>query len=367
MTKKVQKVGINKDALLKFHRELALNLSNSRNLKFSDDKLDEFSEFALMHSRVLLFGISEIDNLDLSYKTAIYNHFDPTFDGLNELIKKEPYSKNYEAVSDWLLEKMKFAERFLLRASPVDKVEQKFISVIDKLETFLQSEYAKVLLPLLIKIEDEVKDEISRIYSLDLTAEEKEKLGLDFLDKKEEESLKLFQGEIENNLNDKAYQEFLLILPILGLEKPSQDLIDTELKKTEFDYLSNVKAFFSNSMRRVSEVFFKNIYSRRDLKQEQAKQISFNKRDFKLSVLAHARAYFRGLVFVASKDKTDKYKLVVPSFVESSLNPTGTTAKYLNSIKTFEDWSKVEGVQNISVVDGLGLHHGSQEYYLPVF
>lgn len=365
MPTKIQTFGIDKYRLIKFHQELLENKVGELKNSIPDEKLKEFTDFASLHSRVIMFGLSEIDNLDLSYKTAIYTSFDPSYDGLNEFIQKESKNRSYEGFSDWLIDRLKFAERFFTREELSDKVESEFLKIIETLETFLQAEFAKVLLPLLIKIEDETKAEISRIYELDLSPEEKENLAFEFLKQKEQESIKLFEGEILQKLNDKSYTQFLLVLALLNLPEPDKKIIDTELKKAKFGYTSNIEAFFKNSFRRVKETVFENLYTQRSLETDQAKEISFNKNDFKLSLLAHPRAYFRGLVYVASKDKTDRFKMVVPPSVEPSLNPSGMTKKYLGQTKTLDEWSKVNGLGNINVVNGLGLHHGSQEYYLP--
>lgn len=366
MKAKVQTFGLDKYRLIKFHQELLEDISGNLESRLLDQRIQEFTEFSNLHSRVIMFGLSEIDNFDLSYKTAIYTSFDPSYEGLNKFIEKESKTRSYEDFSNWLIDRLKFAERFYLRQEPTDETESEFLEIIETLETFLQSEFAKVLLPILIEIENEVQTEVAKIYEMDLESEEKESLAFEYLDKKQQESVELFEQTIQDKLNNQSYEQFLLVLALLGLEEPEKSLIDVELKKASFGYLSNIKAYFENSIRRVKETLFENIYTKRGLETEQAKEISFNKNDYKLSLLAHARAYFRGLVYQASKGKTNRFKMVVPPSIEPGLNPSGTTKKYLGQIKTFEEWSKVNGLSNINVVNGLGLHHGSQEYYYPV-
>jgi len=358
---KVQNAGIDKFSLLKFHKELILDINDKR--AFRDDELQDFIDFSQMHGRVILFGLTEIDDFNCDYQRAIYNSFDPSFGGLNQLIEKASKGVDYKDYSGWLIERFRFAERYFTREASEGEAELLFLAIVASLESYLQSEFAKVFLPLLIKIEDEVKLEVARIYGLDIPDAEKEKLLFEYLDKKQEESILLFSGDIMEGLNSEALSKALEAILALGLVA---NVLDTEIKKAQFGYLSNIAAFFSNSFRRVKETAFENIYSKRDLKADQASQISFNKNDFKLSLLAHPRAYFRSILYESSKDKTDNYKLVVPAFVQPSLNPKGVTNKYLGKIKTFDQWSKTEGVQNINVVNGLGLHHGSQEYYLPI-
>lgn len=366
MTKKIQTFGLDKNRLIKFHQELLDSLSRELKITLTDEKIQEFAEFSSLHSRVIVFGLSEIDNLDLSYQRAIYTSFDPSYDGLNEFIQKEAQNRSYEEFSDWLINRLKFSERFFTREEPSDKIESEFLKIIETLETFLQSEFAKVLLAMLVKIEKDVQNEIAKVYEQDLTPEEKESLAFEYLDLKRQESIELFEQTIQDSLSKKSYDQFLLVLVLFGLPELDKSVMDTELKKASFGYLSNITAFFENAFRRVKETVFDNVFSLRNLETEQAKRITFNRNDYKLSLLAHARAYFRGLVYQAVKDKTDKFKMVVPPSVEPGLNPSGMTKKYLGQVKTFEEWSQVNGLGNINVVNGLGLHHGSQEYYLPI-
>lgn len=369
MFPKIQSKGLNKTVLLNLHRDLLNEVINSRELEISDQVLARCVEFSKLHSQVILFGLQDLGEIDSSPKTSIYRHFEYSFDGLNEFIKKEAKNRNAEAFSDWLVEKFEFARNFFERATDpevVDEVEQKFIDVLDLLESFIQAEFAKTLLPLLEKIESETKDEILRIYGLEISDQEKKDLALEFLTQKEAESIKLFEGKIQENLNAGVLEQFLAVIGILGLTKPTKEILDLEKQRAEFGYLSNVKGFFGKSFRQLTEKIFDNFSFKRSLETDQIENIKFNRNDFNLSVLAHARAYFRALVYQASKSKADKFKLVVAKSTLPNLNPSGMTNKYLNQIKTFDEWAKINGTENINVVAGLGLHHGSLEYYYPV-
>lgn len=369
MFPKIQSKGLNKTVLINLHKDLLSEVINTRELEISEKVLAKCTEFSRLHSQTILFGVPDLGEIDSSPKTCIYRNFDYSFDGLNEFIKKEATNRNAEAFSEWLVEKFEFARIFFERAidsEPTDEVEQKFIDVLDLLETFLQAEFAKTLLPLLEKIEDETRSELLRIYGLEISDEEKKNLALKFLNKKEVESVDLFQGEVQKKLNDKTFEQFLAILVILNLPKPNKEILESELSRANFGYLSNIKGFFWNSFRQLGEKMFDNLAFKRSLETDQVENTKFNRNDFNLSVLAHARAYFRALVYQSSKSKTDKFKLVVAPSLLPNLNPSGMTNKYLGQTKTFDEWARINGTENINVVAGLGLHHGSLEYYYPI-
>jgi hypothetical protein len=224
-----------------------------------------------------------------------------------------------------------------------------------------------VLLPELIKIENEIRDELANIYNNNsLSEEEATKQAFDYLEIKEKEAVKLFEDKIQAELNNEAIKQALVAVAIFNLVKLSEEIITKQTKIAKFGYLSNIGAFFANSIRRVKEIFFENINqgsNQRSLATDQLEQISFNKNIFKLSVLAHPRALFRAIL--ATSTNTQYFKAVVPKSVLPNLKASGETAKILYMIKTKDEWSKLGG-GNINVVDGLGLHHGSQEYYVPI-
>jgi hypothetical protein len=368
MIRKVQSAGINKDYLIKIHQERLLDLVQGKTL--SDEKLREFTEFSRLHSQTLLFGVSDLAELDTSLKLSIYSNFDPDYGGLNEFIQKEANTRDYESLSDWLLEKLKFIDTFFTRAFediPSNETEDKYLDLIDALEIFLQGQFAKVLLPELVEIENEIRDELTKIYNNDsLSEEEATKQAFDYLDQKEKEAIKLFEDKIQAELNNEALTKALLALAIFNLVKPSQEVLDKQVKIARFGYMSNIGAFFANSFRRVKEVVFENISqgaNQRSLATDQLEQISFNKNIFKLSVLAHPRGLFRAILAISTD--TNYFKAVVPKSVLPNLKASGETAKILYTIKTKDEWSKLGG-SNVNVVNGLGLHHGSQEYYVPI-
>lgn len=370
MPAKVQSHGINKNVLIKLHQDILEDILQ-RGYNISDTKMADFTEFARLYSSVLLFGVDELAKSNFKYKNSIVEGFDPSYGGLNLFVEKTSQNRSYEHFSNWVLEKLRFSENFFLRALadiPSDEVEDKFTEVIESLETFLQDEYALTLLPLLIQIENEIKNEIEIIYNNSALNEDEAKAqAFEYLDRKQKESVDLFLGVIQEKLNDEAIKQAVLAISILGLVGLSETDISKQRKTFEFGYLSNVEAYFFNEIRKIKEKVFDNIsQGKRSLATDQLQDLYLNKNIFKLSVVSHPRALFRSLVSKSAESETEYFKAIVPSSVLPTLNPKGVTASNLYLIKTKEEWAKTNGVENINVVDGLGLHHGSQEYYLPI-
>jgi len=363
--------GISKKNIIDKLNKLIDNLK-LQGFQISEEKQKHFLEFNENFSRVLMFGLLDIDNLNLSYKTSIYRAFDTGFNGLKEMFEKEATNRNYKDFSNFVLEKFKYVEQYYLRALadiPSSEVEDKYLVVIASLEQFLQDTFDKELVDLLTGIETEIKTELAKIYNdKNLTEDEAILKANDYLDKKQLEATKLFEGKIQDKLNNEAIKQYLSVAVLLGIDKLTDEQIARQRKSSQYQYNSNIGAYFFNSFRRVKEIFTENILNgtnTRSLATDQLEKMTFNKNVFKLSIITHPRALFRGLV--ANSSKTETFKAIVPSFVLPTLNPTGITSQNLYLIKTKGDWAKTNGVENINVVDGLGLHHGSQEYYLPIF
>jgi hypothetical protein len=366
---KVQSHGINKTILIKLHQDLLEDIL-SRGYEINDEKLKEFVEFARLNSQVILFGVSELAQSNYRYKTSILSNFSSDYDGLNEFIKKEAEKRSYEDFSEWVLEKIKFAENFYLRNLndiPSDEVEDKFLEVIGILELFLLTQYDEFLLPELIKIENNIKQRLEKIYNSDLPEQEAIDQSFEFLDEVEKTSVELFKDQIQEKLNDEAIKQAISAVAVLSLPVLAEETIATQRKIFEFGYLSNISAFFFNEIRRVKENVFDNISqgtNKRSLATDQLDNLSFNKNIFKLSTLAHPKALFRALVSKASD--TNYYKALVPPSVLPTLDPKGFTATVLYTIKTKDEWAKTKDTVNINVVNGLSLHHGDQIYYKPI-
>jgi len=135
-------------------------------------------------------------------------------------------------------------------------------------------------------------------------------------------------------------------------------------------YRSNMKAVLYNEPRRMRERIDENFGTgvARNLAIKQVGTLKFNRNVYKLSSITHPRAAYKNILLNNhNKQGFVFYKMVVPKQVGSKLSPFGKTAALLYSIKTVADWNKnATDDTNANTIGGLGLHHGSQEYYYPV-
>ena len=136
-------------------------------------------------------------------------------------------------------------------------------------------------------------------------------------------------------------------------------------------HLSNVKGFVYNEGRRIQERLLDNFTQKAsiNLVVKQTKNIKMNRNITKLSIVTHPRALFNNLIFTnAEKEGVKKFKVLVPKNKVQDLNPNGKTAELLFKIKTFQQLNNEGNIKsNSNVVGGMGLHHGSTEYYFPLW
>lgn len=138
-------------------------------------------------------------------------------------------------------------------------------------------------------------------------------------------------------------------------------------------YISNVEGVLFNEPRRIKENIVLNFGSHVsfDLAIEQAGQLKFNRNIFKLSTVTHARAAYSSVIYDASvKNGFTFFKVLVPKNKLKDLTPDGQTAKVLFGIYTAAQlnqmMNKESDGKNANAVSGLGIHHGSFEYYYPI-
>jgi len=138
-------------------------------------------------------------------------------------------------------------------------------------------------------------------------------------------------------------------------------------------YVSNVSGVLFNEPRRIKENIVLNFGSHVsvDLAIEQAGKLKFNRNVFKLSTVTHARAAYSSVVYdYNAKNGFTFFKVLVPKSKLKELSPEGQTAKVLFGIFTAAQLNKMMSKdsdgKNSNAVSGLGLHHGSYEYYYPI-
>jgi len=333
-------IKINKEDLIRLHINLSFLAKNEK-------ELEQLAQCAVINSELLN---SDFKNL---FSKTFYRNNRYTF----TLFSIFDY--------DWLkrvFQPKEAADLILLAAAFVrsndtydgqDEQEKKFVVLIDQIETLLQSDFVDFFEPFLTEKEILVLKKIESILSE--TTEENLKIQIltDYLSTIQNSWLNDLYLKIEELLDyiTKTYDDYR---QDFGWQVIPPEIIKKEKARSIYGYNSNINAFFFNDLRRLKEQIVSNLLSTRSI------NWTFNRNIYKLSVLSHLRGFFRALVFQGSKNLTDKYKLFVPSFVLPTLKTNSTTKKFLLKTLTVKEWFKV------SELDGLGLHHNSQEYYYPV-
>lgn len=138
-------------------------------------------------------------------------------------------------------------------------------------------------------------------------------------------------------------------------------------------YISNMQGVLYNDPRRVKERIELEFGSQNniDLIYKSLENPIFNRNVLKLSSITHARAAFNGNLYDASiKNGYTFFKTMVPKQRLKDVAPTGATGKFLYTVATAATINQImndrSDGKNTGVIDGLGLHHGSYTYYMPV-
>ncbi len=140
-------------------------------------------------------------------------------------------------------------------------------------------------------------------------------------------------------------------------------------------YKSNMQGVLYNENRRVLENITLNYGSEAsvDLAQQTAAEISINKNILSLSFITHPRALFKYVIYnEAQAEWFTMFKTIVPTDKIPNVidRPFGMTASLIFTIQTAAQINKAASVatawKTAEAVTGLGLHHGSFEYYYPV-
>jgi len=255
--------------------------------------------------------------------------------------------------------------------------ELDYQDIITEEEKMLEREYLLFLLPALLVIEDNTKKNLLEFYNkinsdgVISFEDNKRMLALveTELSNMELKAVEQFTGATMDQLNNKSEAKAVDALSVLDL---GLGAVTSQLNRYSFElgYKSNIQGFFSNSFRRVKENVRDNLTQsvKLTLAKEQANLVSFNKNDFKLSLLTHPRGLFRRTIEQASQDVgINHYKAIMPTYKINSLNPSGMTSQVLYKINTIQEWNKYNGVQaTVNSVGGMGLHHNDFIFYYPI-
>jgi len=152
-----------------------------------------------------------------------------------------------------------------------------------------------------------------------------------------------------------------------------------EIKKGQIDtfiegYKSNMQGVIYNESRRVLENITLNYGSEASLDlAKQTADISINKNILMLSFVTHPRALYKFAVYnEAQANGFTMFKTLVPTDKLPNVidRPFGMTASLIFKIQTAAQINMAASAstagKTAEAVTGLGLHHGSFEYYYPI-
>lgn len=152
-----------------------------------------------------------------------------------------------------------------------------------------------------------------------------------------------------------------------------------EIKKWQIDtfiegYVSNMQGVIYNEWRRVLENITLNYGSEASLDlAKKTAEVSINKNILSLSFITHPRALYKFVVYnEAQAQWFTMFKTLVPTDKIPNVidRPFGMTASFLFTIQTAAQINKLASTatawKTAEAVTGLGLHHGSFEYYYPI-
>jgi len=294
--------------------------------------------------------------------------------------------------------------------------EREINSELSDFNSFLQDQY-DVMDGMLTKTEDQIKNTLAEGYNIaktkrvggveTITAE-----GNSTLRKKMKSEVKKLSNNLytkltssnwENKLFKKANSTSNLITKYYQKQLASKTVIMT---KDEYDlymdgYKSNVKGIIvDQTPRQINEQIDENFASgvMKKAALEQIDTIQFNRNTYKLSVLSHPRGMTRqSIIKWGQENGYTNWKMIVPPDAERQLvnaaakkgkiaefeitkngapilpkTNTSPTLPYsqtlagLYQIKTVEKWNQGTTIANADTMKGLGLHHNSIEYYIPI-
>lgn len=371
MKRKVQTFGINKDYLIKLHKNVIQDIMRQGYI-IPEEKLKEFIRLSIVQSKVILFGLSELNNTENDFNKSILRRFPAGFSGINRMIEENALQSRHIKYSEWIVNILRQTRNYMVRSLsdiPTSKEEQSYLDNIEEFESFLENYYEEKALALIVELENKLKKSLTEIYNDDsLSSTQAIEKAHSIIDDYKKE----IQNEFETQIQDDLYKESILLgiagLASLGLDKVSEEDINEEKKIVRYGFASNIAAYFFNELRRVKENVVDTVStkdSRRSLATEQLQTLSLNKNTFKLSLLTHPRALFRAIIRKASQNYSH-YKAVVSPLYYDRVNPSGMTADVAYTIRTPDEWAAYTGYKNVNVVGGLSLHHNDTLYYVPV-
>lgn len=258
--------------------------------------------------------------------------------------------------------------------------EEDFLMYISLFDTKLEQMYNTDIFPYLLEIERTVEAKITALYNQVETDSdgfivfnETNQALLDeaiaeILDE-QQEAIRIFLELYQDELLEMPRSLGRDLLGSIGIEDDdiNYGLIDFSFRQ---GLLSNIGAYFENEFRRVRErmvdTFTQGVKPSKAL--QSMKPLSFNKNVYKTSAVEHSKGLFRAVIREGAKlSGINHFRAYIPTkkIQETLDRPNSETLQTLFMIKTENEWNKL-GNSNPNVVGGLGLHHNSSDYYLPI-
>ena len=286
---------------------------------------------------------------------------------------KEPIEKEESLKKKELI---KASERIsTVKISKKEKIFQRWIS---KEEDYLQGVYNVVKLEKQ-ETEDNIKEYLTRKYNSLPTEmingvkviKPNTRVPKEMNDKVDKEMAKLQEyltGEVMDEIHTTSRNYANGTIQAIGGNMSAVEAM-SDVSTFRKGYLSNIKAFIFNEGRRIKERIFDNLKQGVSITQilKQVESLLLNSNILKLSLITHPRGLFRKTIQdKAIRDGISNFKMMVPKSVLATLTPYGITLALLYFIKTSTQWNNMADDNNSNVIGGLGLHHNSQDYYLPI-
>lgn len=266
--------------------------------------------------------------------------------------------------------------------------EVKFTKNITSFEQFLNKKYDEAV-KIVQEAEKEYQDTLVNLYEesdtqridgvvclvYDKTRVTKGKKAIQKITDKLEK--KLIGSDIQNEIFDEAIAWSKSTLDDNDTFLANRAIITGKSQINTFidGYVSNMQGVLYNENRRVLENITLNYGSEASLElaKKTATEITVNKNILMLSFVTHPRALYKFIVYTeAQAEGFTMFKTLVPTDKLPNVidRPFGMTASLVFTIQTASQINKAASVategKTAEAVTGLGLHHGSFEYYYPI-
>jgi len=362
---KIQNFGLNPKVLadeLRYIIEEALEDKN--------EDIKDYDEFIRGYREIILYGWEDMNEKRYSpHIVQIMQRYFPDMERIDD-VARQYASIDPEAGKSLNLEKFDRLSEFVradVKEVTVTEEEEAFTEEIALLLLMLQTMYTKEFLPIAFRIEQELKTFLVKMYS-DNTGVESLALLETYINEQKEKLAKEFE-KLGKEMLEKTGEKARNTIARIGTKQQDKDSVLAGIQIFLWSINSNIAGTLSTYFRQAQEKHHDNVKLgavTRSLATDQVPHISINKNNYKLSLIEHAKALYRYLIFESAKDQFTHFKAVTPLFLLPQLSLYGVTRQVLYTIKTQRNWDTTYSIQNVNVINGLSLHHGDNIFYFPV-